>query len=161
MNQFPTGSGDSSASLAENVTRTSACSQEVLLALRGLFMFIPVNRSSALYCKDAVTDMLFSSYAPHINPDKPVWYQSGYTDGNKRLLCVFTITKRVWQAEASSKEKMPVSWAKCSAVKLLRSFHRMAEPTSTGAKFKTNWKHVSAHGGQMSVNDQWNCSSLW
>lgn len=74
MKQFPTGSGDSSASLAENLTSTPACSQEVLLALRGhtnaLFMFIPVNRH--FYCEDAVTDMLFCSYTPHINPDNPV-----------------------------------------------------------------------------------------
>lgn len=91
-----------------------------------------------------------------------MWYQSRYTDGNKQLLCVFTCTKGVWQAEASSAERMPVSWAKCSAVKLLRSFHRMVEPTSTGtAKLKTNWKHVSAHEGLKSVNKQWNCSSLW
>lgn len=112
------------------------------------------------YCKDAVRDMLFCSYTPHIRPDNPVWHQSGYTDGNKRLLCVLTITKRVWQAEASSTERMLVSWARCSLVKLLRSFHRMAEPTSTGAKLKTNWKHGSAHGGQTSVNNQLHCSHL-
>lgn len=105
-------------------------------------------------------NMLVCSYTPHIKPDNPVWYQSGYTNGNKRLLCVFTITKRVWQAEASSTERMPVSWARCSVVKLLRSFQRMAEPTSTGAKLKTKWKHVSAHGGQTSVNNQLHCSTL-
>lgn len=37
----------------------------------------------------------------------------------------------------------------------------MAEPTSTGAKLKSSWKHVSAHGGQTSVNKQFNCSSPW
>lgn len=76
------------------------------------------------------------------------------------MLCVFTITKKGLAGRSCYTERMPVGWAKCSAIKLLRSFHRMADPTSTGAKLKTNWKHVSAHGGQMSVNKQFNCSSL-
>lgn len=47
MKQFPTGSADSSANLAENLSSTSACSGEPVLALRGhtntLFLFIHVT----------------------------------------------------------------------------------------------------------------------
>lgn len=163
MKQFPTGNGDSSASLAENLTSTSACSQEALLALRGqtntLFMFVPANRHQLL---DAVTDTLFCSEATTYKTLTILWDIRADTQVETSGCFVCSQSqKRVWQAEASSTERMPVSWAKCSAVKLLRSFHGIAAPTSAGAKLKTNWKHVSAHGGQMSVNKLLNCSSLW
>lgn len=121
--------------------------------------------TSAPCCEDAVTGTLFCKWGSYTETLTILWdIQSGYTGGNKRLLCVFTNHKKKgggWQAEASSTERMPVSWAQRSAVKLFRSFRRMAAPASAGAKWKTNWKHVSAHGGQMSANKPLNCSRLW
>lgn len=56
---------------------------------------------------------------------------------------------------------MPVSFTKCSAVKLLRSFHRMVELTNTGAKLNLTGNMSVLTEGQMSANAQLNGSSLW
>lgn len=153
--------------LAENLTSTSACSQDVPLASRGqtkaLFMFVPASRHQLLVARTLWRMRCLVVRQLHRNPDNPVGYPQRIHRWKQALaLCVHkSQKKRVWQAEAPSTERMPVSWAKRSAVKLFRSFRRMAAPASAGAKWKTNWKHVSAHGGQMSANKPLNCSRLW
>lgn len=105
--------------------------------------------------------MLVCSEAPLIKPENPARYIRTDTQMETRA-CFVRSQKGVWQAGASSaEEKMPVSFTKCSAVKLLRSFHRMVELTNTGAKLNLTGNTSVLTVGQMSGNAQLNGSSLW
>lgn len=167
MKRFPTGSGDGSANLAENLSSTPACSEEPVLALRGhtntLFLFIHVNWSLQLLIARTLWQICWF-VVRHLTQNLKIRRNiSGRIQMETRACFVCSQSQKgLWQAEASSTgKKMPVSFTKCSAVKLLRSFHRMVELTNTGAKLNPTGPMSVLTEGQMSANARLNGSSLW
>lgn len=119
--------------------------------------------SSAPHCTATVTDMLFCSEAPHIKPENPAQSIRMDTQMETRACFVRSQSQKGGLAAgaSSTEKKMPVSFTKRSAVKLLRSFHRMVELTNTGAKLNLTGAMSVLTEGQMSTNAQLNGSSLW
>lgn len=168
MKQFPTGSGDGSANLARESQQHVWLLRRTRVSFERPHKHTPLVHtcqltSSAPYCTDTVADMLVCNEAPHIKPENPAQYIRTDTQMETRVCFVRSQSQKgVWQAGASSTEKKkPVGFTKCSAVKLLRSFHRMVELTNTGAKLNLTGNMSVLTEGQMSANAQLNGSSLW